>query len=376
MPPKTRKFLDIIHEKLYRNELDDPFLIFEESDFRKAGFSVGEIEEIIVFLKKQNVVSRYNSYRVSKDTERLPITREDKARRLKWAWNELFAGQHPKYRYALELVSREAFYKVYTPATSNSTDSSRDNKQRGAGGDGGKVLIFAKEMRGDGKILANGGDGSVGGKGGEVHIVAEKNKYAGDISARGGKSDSQNTFSIHDSQLHFGSGDNIGRDKNKNPQPSLLSKYWWGFFIPIVVGVIIFLITNGNIQRLFNVPITPSHPMSIEAASSTVNIWDILSRADGFGTSLERDSFLEKYKDSNVYGVGSFNDINKNSDAYYVFMYVGKYPVACSFENVNSSTERELLLLRNGNNVSFTGTFVAGNLNGAAWYVQGCSLSE
>ncbi|KKW19974.1 MAG: hypothetical protein UY63_C0004G0059 [Parcubacteria group bacterium GW2011_GWA2_51_10] len=64
-----------------------------------------------------------------------------------------------------------------------------ENQNRGLGGDGGKVFIFAKEIKGSGKILADGGDGFTGGKGGEVHIVTEKNDYTGEVSAKGGKSD-------------------------------------------------------------------------------------------------------------------------------------------------------------------------------------------
>lgn len=366
MPPKTRKFLDVIYEKLYRNETGDLFLVFEESDFRKAGFSVGEIEEILVFLKKQGIVLRYNSYSISREVDRLPITREDKARRLKWSWGELFAGSDAKIRYVIELVSRDGFMKIY-----NQPDSS---SQRGVGGDGGKVFIVAKEIKGHGKILANGGDGSIGGKGGEVHIVAGKNEYTGEISTKGGESSSPPVFNVKDSQLHFGIGDNIGRDKNKNSKQSLLEKYWWGFLIPILVGLIIYFITNGEIPRLLNISKTPNYLSENKSVSSTVNIWNILSRADGFGTTLEKENFLEKYKSSEIYGAGSFNDINKVSESYYVFVYIGKYPVACSFENVDSQIERKLLLLQKGDTVSFKGTFMSGSLNGVAWYVRSCYL--
>jgi hypothetical protein len=60
---------------------------------------------------------------------------------------------------------------------------------RGAGGDGGKIFIFAETIQGDGKILADGGDGAVGGKGGEVSIVTKTNNFSGEISTKGGKAD-------------------------------------------------------------------------------------------------------------------------------------------------------------------------------------------
>jgi hypothetical protein len=115
MPPKTRKFLNIINEKLYRNAPDDAFLIFEEQDFTKAGFAVGEIEEMLVYLKREKVVVNYRSYSVSQDVTRLPIKQEEKASRLRWSWRELFAGENSKDRYALELVSRDVFSNFYNP---------------------------------------------------------------------------------------------------------------------------------------------------------------------------------------------------------------------------------------------------------------------
>ena len=58
----------------------------------------------------------------------------------------------------------------------------------GKGGDAGKVFIAAKNIRGGGKITADGGRGSVGGRGGKITIISENNQFAGKISAEGGKS--------------------------------------------------------------------------------------------------------------------------------------------------------------------------------------------
>jgi hypothetical protein len=113
MPPKTRKFLGIIHEKLYRNELDDHYLVFEEADFRKAWFSVAEIEEILDFLKRSKVIARWRIYRVPKEALFLPLAREEKAKRLTWSLKEVFSGEKPKRRYAVELASRDAFLQFY-----------------------------------------------------------------------------------------------------------------------------------------------------------------------------------------------------------------------------------------------------------------------
>lgn len=58
----------------------------------------------------------------------------------------------------------------------------------GRGGDGGKIIIVAKEIKGDGEFIADGGDGSVGGKGGEIHLYSEQNAFTGETSVRGGQS--------------------------------------------------------------------------------------------------------------------------------------------------------------------------------------------
>ena len=135
-------------------------------------------------------------------------------------------------------------------------------------------------------------------------------------------------LNIENSQLHFGRGDNVGSDKNQNPQSSLIEKYWWGFFIPIFVGVIVFFINNGEIPRLLNMSITPSQFMANNSATSTMNIWNILSRSDSFNTSLEKQGFLE----------------------------------------------RDLLILKKGDGISFAGIFANSSLNGVAWYIKDCSL--
>ncbi len=58
----------------------------------------------------------------------------------------------------------------------------------GRGGDAGEVFIAARKIVGDGKITADGGDGSTGGKGGKVTIISEDNQFTGQVSAMGGKS--------------------------------------------------------------------------------------------------------------------------------------------------------------------------------------------
>jgi hypothetical protein len=63
-----------------------------------------------------------------------------------------------------------------------------DNHEIGRGGDAGEVFIAARKIVGDGKITADGGDGSIGGKGGKITIISEDNQFTGQVSAKGGKS--------------------------------------------------------------------------------------------------------------------------------------------------------------------------------------------
>lgn len=60
----------------------------------------------------------------------------------------------------------------------------------GRGGNAGEVFIAARKIIGDGRITADGGDGSIGGKGGKVTIISEDNQFTGQVSAKGGKSSS------------------------------------------------------------------------------------------------------------------------------------------------------------------------------------------
>ena len=68
----------------------------------------------------------------------------------------------------------------------------KSHKERGTnlgnGGDGGDVLVIAKKIIGNGKIIADGGDGSSGGRGGRVTLISEDNQFSGAVSAKGGRS--------------------------------------------------------------------------------------------------------------------------------------------------------------------------------------------
>ncbi|TSC77909.1 MAG: hypothetical protein G01um101424_43 [Parcubacteria group bacterium Gr01-1014_24] len=59
-------------------------------------------------------------------------------------------------------------------------------------------------------------------------------------------------FNVQGSQLHFGKGDNIEQNKNINPKTNFFHKYWREFFLTVIAGVTIFIITEGKIPQIFN----------------------------------------------------------------------------------------------------------------------------
>lgn len=62
------------------------------------------------------------------------------------------------------------------------------------GGDAGEIFIAARNIIGNGKIEANGGDGFVGGKGGKITLISENNHFTGKIEAKGGQSLNQSKW--------------------------------------------------------------------------------------------------------------------------------------------------------------------------------------
>jgi len=64
----------------------------------------------------------------------------------------------------------------------------KKNQKIGHGGDAGEVFIAARRIRGGGKIIADGGSGSIGGKGGKITVISDDNQFEGEISAKGGES--------------------------------------------------------------------------------------------------------------------------------------------------------------------------------------------
>jgi len=72
--------------------------------------------------------------------------------------------------------------------TKKTNNQTKNINNIGKGGDAGEIFIATKNIRGNGKIEADGGDGSIGGMGGKITVISENNQFTGKISAKGGQS--------------------------------------------------------------------------------------------------------------------------------------------------------------------------------------------
>ena len=106
-------------------------------------------------------------------------------------------------------------------------------------------------------------------------------------------------------------------------------------------------------------------------ATSTINISSILQRVNEFETGLEQSAFLKNYVDTRIVGAGTFKNISRPGDLYLVDVLVDGGLITCSFD---LTSEKQLLLLRVGRPISFSGTFTGGYVFQRGWNVRGCEL--
>jgi hypothetical protein len=107
-----------------------------------------------------------------------------------------------------------------------------------------------------------------------------------------------------------------------------------------------------------------------------INIESIFSKMNNLDTSLEKTTFVQKYENSNVVGEGIFLDVYGRSDEYYrAQLNVSGNPISCSFE-LAADIEQRLLVLKRGENITFSGKFKNTNDFGIGWGVDGCRLLE
>ena len=221
--------------------------------------------------------------------------------------------------------------------------------QIGKGGDGGKIVIFAKEINGNGSFIADGGSGSVGGRGGEVHLFSEKNNFSGSASVKGGKS----TGAPH--------------------------RVWWKRS-EVIFSIITLLIAAVSI------PWWPSwfHPVqggeagqltasvSQSVSTTSLDLGGITGRYNQLKTSLDKQGFLDQYMNSVVVGRGTFSDIGKTDTDYLLSIKTFNGWATCEFDK---DWGKRLNLLSLGQEVSFSGLLQGHDVNGSFW-ITNCVLTN
>lgn len=138
----------------------------------------------------------------------------------------------------------------------------------------------------------------------------------------------------------------------------------WGVFTYFVPSSV----SNNDANNEFNI-----------STSSPIQITDILNGYTAQSNSLNRESFLSKYKDAQVFGKGSFTDIGKNPDSFIVIITISRYfifrdSIMCDF---SSDWDRQLNLLKIGQKIKFSGVFSGFKDSPSnAFFVANCSFLE
>ncbi len=180
-------------------------------------------------------------------------------------------------------------------------------------------------------------------------------------------------------------GDKVGRDKASSSDGEAPERRVWFWVLSGTVGLIVviagYMITEGKIPAIFtrsNVSATASTAET--TATTTPGFIAILDKALTYDLSKDTESFLANYKDKPVYGRGVFKDINVFGDSYTVYMYVGRYPAACAFDQPSDDLKRRLDLLRSGDPLPFYGEFTGSGMQPSSryvqnpWYIRNCNF--
>ena len=170
-------------------------------------------------------------------------------------------------------------------------------------------------------------------------------------------------------------GDKVGRDKNTTPESSWLSKYWWGLIIPIVVIIIGFVITEGELPQSFGIELGTNTIEEQLVATSTVSLADILSKALTLETVVERQDFLEKYIGSTVVAQGTVSEVSRSgTSGFLVDIKVVGQTITCP-QDASDENEKQLLLLK-GKRVQFVGKFPFTEIWGHGLGIDECVFSR
>ncbi len=131
----------------------------------------------------------------------------------------------------------------------------------------------------------------------------------------------------------------------------------WGLYVVI------------NQKSTVVVPITNNSGV----ATSTPNLSDILSKALSLETVIERQDFLNKYKDGVVTGQGMVEEVSRSGSGFLVDIKISGQTVTCS-QDSSEEVEKRLLLLQ-GKKVRFSGKFPFTSIFGHGLAIDDCVLS-
>lgn len=159
-------------------------------------------------------------------------------------------------------------------------------------------------------------------------------------------------FTVHGD---FVAGDKIGRNKNISPKTTRLNKYWWGLLIPVLVTVGAYIINEGKLPGLLNIPKTPSIGKYSTVATSTPNLSDLFSKALSYELVAERQDFLGKYIGKQVYGRGVIEEVSRAGDKFLIDIDLGKASIVCPQEKTDFLEEQYPFL--KGRQVMLYGSF-------------------
>lgn len=177
------------------------------------------------------------------------------------------------------------------------------------------------------------------------------------------------SFNINNSQIHFGNGDIKQKNIMENKKTD---KKWWQrpeIFLPIIIAAVSIPWLPNLLPFLKTEPDTRAEAENT-LATSTINIASIIDVHSGLKTSLERNSFLDKYKDTPIIGEGLYTDIGGSPDRYLVLIKISANTVTCEF---TSEWEKRLNLLKIGQKIKFSGKFQVIEFRGSFW-VNECTL--
>lgn len=111
---------------------------------------------------------------------------------------------------------------------------------------------------------------------------------------------------------------------------------------------------------------------SDRVSTSTINVSDVLTKANTLDTLVEKQDFLKKYVGSKIFGVGAVDEVSRSGDGFMLDVIISSSLVSCRLSG-NEENEKRLPLLK-GKSISFSGIFTLSNIFGHGLSIEDCNL--